>query len=92
DVKTKSATFRIYSYIFNNPESGHGNHHLVVFDAHCKYLGLYVTSLADPIRVEGNKVIYEAEYPGNIVTFTGDEPPDHIWIDGELPDFYPPPN
>ncbi|MEO6041131.1 MAG: hypothetical protein ABIP41_04455 [Croceibacterium sp.] len=90
DAKTKSTKFRLYSYVFNNPESGHGNHRLVVFDANCKFLGLYVTSVADPLRIEGNKVIYETEYPGNVVTFAGDKPPDHIWIDGEIPDFDPP--
>jgi hypothetical protein len=84
EIKTDRATFHIYYYNLVTPENNHENNRLIVFDWNCKYLGLYVTDVS-PVRIERNKVIYHTQYPGNVVTFTGDKPPDHIWIDGDLP-------
>ncbi|MEO6041130.1 MAG: hypothetical protein ABIP41_04450 [Croceibacterium sp.] len=89
DVKTDKARFQIYYYDDVDIQDSHENFRLIVFNADCKYLGLYVTD-DNPVRIEGNKVIYHTRYPGNVVTFTGDKPPDHIWIDGDLPEFYSP--
>lgn len=88
-VVNSLAKFEIYAYKFNNPQSGHGNHRLVVFTTNCRYLGSYVLDQED-YSVEGNRVIFpDSGVPGNMVEFTNATPPDRIWIDGTTPSLEP---
>lgn len=82
-VSTTERSYATYYYEFNNPESMHGNHRLIVLDRNCNYLGSYTLN-GRPLFAYGNKVIFpDIGSGGNVVEFKGKTIPDHIWIHGD---------
>jgi hypothetical protein len=84
-IDDRKIRLSVFYYDFNNPESNHGNHRLVLVGMRCSYVGSYVIDNM-PIYTKGNKIIFpDTGIPGNVVEFTGGVVPDHIWIDGDVP-------
>jgi hypothetical protein len=77
-------TFRIQRYEYDNPESNHGNHRLLIFESH-RYFGSYDMQWNDECRVNGNEVLCRGQdMPENSLPISEDGPACEILFGGDF--------
>lgn len=67
-----------------------GVRRLAVFSQNNQYLGSYSGIDPEPIRVKGDKILFQKSEYGDTITFTGTQPPPTIYVDGESIQFVTP--
>ncbi len=88
DIKQHRNTYSLYLYNGTNPVSLHGINWLIVIRDHTHYLGVYHSGSASDCAVKGQAVECKADYPGRRIRFTKNGPPQKIWFDGEIAEFW----